>query len=734
MAKREQMGTGFEPGTVERIAGAVRYLFTGKEPIWFGPLNPLPPLAPEDQKPSVAGRQFDFPVGYNQRIRPRDGEAVTFAEMRSLADGYDIMRLVIETRKDQMAKLRWTIRPKDPKAKIDDRCKAITEFFASPDREHTWDEWLRMLLEDLFVIDAPALYARPTIGGQLYALEPIDGATIKRVIDEHGRTPLPPLPAYQQILKGVPAINYTRDELIYKPRNPRTHKLYGFSPVEQVIMTVNIALRRQVNQLQYYTEGNVPEALASVPKEWNPDQIAQFQMYWDTLLEGDTAARRHLKFIPDGVNYKETKAPPLKDDYDEWLARVICFAFSIEPTPFVKQQNRATAQTAREQSLQEGLAPIMQWVNTLCDSIVVRYFKAPDLEFTWQEEESQSPLEAAQVSQIYLSGKVLTPDEVRQDLGRDPLTPEERAAAFPAPPMLATPEEDNPAKPGDEKTPEPPASEKVTKVKKKPAVTTIDRERPAIVKLRAKLDKVVAGFLKDKAKDIAAQVVAAKDQIGKSDADEVRRILEALNFDDWAVLVGDVADIVEKLTKEGAAAAIAQIGLEDDKSMVSLVNEQAVQWAEERAAEWVGKKRLDDGSLIDNPDAQWRIDESTREMLGSTVTQAMEEGWSNDRLADEIAAAHAFSPERAEMIARTETAFADVQGNLLAYKQSGQVQGKKWLTAADCCDECQELDGMEVGIDDDFPKDGGDGPPLHPNCRCDIVPILIDEPNNDSEG
>lgn len=732
MAKREQMGTGFEPGTVERIAGAVRYMFTGKEPVWFGPMNPLPPMAPEDQKPSVAGRQLDYPVGYNQRTRPRDGEAVTFADMRAFADGYDIMRLVIETRKDQMAKLKWAIRPKDAKAQIDDRCKAITEFFTSPDREHTWDEWLRMLLEDLFVIDAPALYARPTIGGKLYSLEPIDGATIKRVIDEHGRTPLPPLPAYQQILKGVPAIDYTRDELIYKPRNPRTHKLYGFSPVEQVIMTVNIALRRQVNQLQYYTEGNVPEALASVPKEWNPDQIAQFQLYWDTLLEGDTAARRHLKFIPDGVTYKETKAPPLKDEYDEWLARVICFAFSIAPTPFVKQQNRATAETAQQQSLEEGLAPIMQWVKGLGDAIITRYFGAADLEFNWQEEESQSPLEQAQIAQIYSSIKVLTPDEIRQDLGLDPMTPEERAAAFPAPPpMLAAPEEGDPANQDEPKKPEPPESEKVAKVKKKPAVTTIDRDRPAIVKLRDKLDKVVAGFLTDKAKNIAAQVVAAKEQIGKSEVDDIRRILEALNFDDWAVLVGDVADIVEKLTKEGAAAAIAQIGLEDDKSMVNLVNEQAVQWAEERAAEWVGKKRLEDGSLIDNPDAQWRIDESTREMLSSTVTQAMEEGWSNDRLADEIEAAHAFSPERAEMIARTETAFADVQGNLIAYKQSGQVQGKKWLTAADCCDECQELDGMEVGIDDAFPKDGGDGPPLHPNCRCDVVPILTDDQENE---
>jgi uncharacterized protein (DUF2236 family) len=59
--------------------------------------------------------------------------------------------------------------------------------------------------------------------------------------------------------------------------------------------------QRQIYQLQYYTEGNVPEALIGVPENWNPDQIRQFQAYWDSLNAGDTAERRHAKFVPGGV-------------------------------------------------------------------------------------------------------------------------------------------------------------------------------------------------------------------------------------------------------------------------------------------------------------------------------------------------------------------------------------------------------------------------------------------------
>jgi PAS domain-containing protein len=93
------------------------------------------------------------------------------------------------------------------------------------------------------------------------------------VLDVTGRTPLPPDPAYQQILKGIPAVDYTADDLVYMVRNPRVWKIYGYSPVEQVITTVNIALRRQVSQLAFYTEGNVPEALGQVPDTWTPKQI-----------------------------------------------------------------------------------------------------------------------------------------------------------------------------------------------------------------------------------------------------------------------------------------------------------------------------------------------------------------------------------------------------------------------------------------------------------------------------
>jgi phage portal protein BeeE len=94
------------------------------------------------------------------------------------------------------------------------------------------------------------------------------------MVDETGRRPRGAgRIAFQQVIKGVAWANLTDDELIYAPRNPRPNHNYGFSPVEQIIVTINTAVRRQAAQLAYFTEGNTPAGPLNGPEGWNPDQI-----------------------------------------------------------------------------------------------------------------------------------------------------------------------------------------------------------------------------------------------------------------------------------------------------------------------------------------------------------------------------------------------------------------------------------------------------------------------------
>src|ERR1700758_1832604 len=215
-----------------------------------GSFSPSYPLVPPEREQV---RLWDYPVGYNTIYTPRAYDAIGFDELRALAESHDITRLAIETRKDQIEKLDWTIRSRNEKstgAEAASRIDRLTEFWRCPDGEQPFATWLREALEDVLVLDAPAFEIRRNRGGDIIGLDVVDGSTIKVLLDDTGRPPQPPAPAYEQIIHGRPWRLLTRDELIYMPRNARPHKAYGFGPVEQIVLTVNIGLRRQIMQLQ----------------------------------------------------------------------------------------------------------------------------------------------------------------------------------------------------------------------------------------------------------------------------------------------------------------------------------------------------------------------------------------------------------------------------------------------------------------------------------------------------
>jgi SPP1 gp7 family putative phage head morphogenesis protein len=121
-----------------------------------------------------------------------------------------------------------------------------------------------------------------------------------------------------------------------------------------------------------------------------------------------------------------------------------------------------------------------------------------------------------------------------------------------------------------------------------------------------------------------------------------------------------------------------------------------------------------------------RVADTTIEEVQALVGRGAAEGWSNERLAEELGKlAEIRSPERALLIARTETAAAYSRGSLLAYQQSGVVEQVEWLATldADTSAECRALHGTRRPLDGEF-ADGTLHPPRHPRCRCALVPIV----------
>lgn len=217
------------------------------------------------------------------------------------------------------------------------------------------------------------------------------------------------------------------------------------------------------------------------------------------------------------------------------------------------------------------------------------------------------------------------------------------------------------------------------------------------------------------------------------------RIVKALNFDAYEDIPERIESSLESCFGEAAEHAIDGVYIHVDDNVkrddaFDLANADASEYAKTRSAELVGRKWVN-GKLVQNPNAKWRITDTTRDGIQSLVEKAYETGLTPAALKEELKNNYVFSDSRASMIARTELNFASSNGTLSGWKNSGVVEYKEWIVGDDHEDEDECSDNEDAGlipIEDDFPS-GDDSPPAHPNCNCSMSATLFEQDEQGSE-
>jgi SPP1 gp7 family putative phage head morphogenesis protein len=105
--------------------------------------------------------------------------------------------------------------------------------------------------------------------------------------------------------------------------------------------------------------------------------------------------------------------------------------------------------------------------------------------------------------------------------------------------------------------------------------------------------------------------------------------------------------------------------------------------------------------------------------LKRELRTAWEKGETMPQIAKRIREVTGLAKNKAITIARTETLRAGNSASVDRYKRVG-VTKVEWVTALDdrLCEECESLHG-EIFDMDNIPD-----LPVHPNCRCTVVPII----------
>lgn len=443
----------------------------------FGPGSPLNPAALDAVRPDSGRpppRIYEYPVSWN--LTGSSNRLTSWQLLRDAADGVSLFRRCVQIRKDHMGGLDWDIiigqsaieaaqRSEGPKVgradlekKLRDRLSPEIDraaaFLEMPDRANGYDfsQWLSMLLEESFVLDAVAIYPRRTYGGDLWSLEVLDGSTIKPLLDERGGRPMSPAPAYQQILYGFPRGEFTADierdpetgtemipgaypsdQLIYSRRVVRVWTPYGYSAVEQALDDGDLYLKRHRWMKSEYTEGVSVSGLFKIAAEsntamWSPEQVIQYERAYNDALSGNQAERLRARFLPPGVEPADggdnltAMAEKYKPEYDLHLIKLLASHFDTT----LPELGFTEAKGLGSEGYHEGQAdvqhrktrPIIKYVESLLTGVLRAYAGMPrELEFRFLGLDDEEDPGADDVEGKRLTTGTKTLNERRDDLG-----------------------------------------------------------------------------------------------------------------------------------------------------------------------------------------------------------------------------------------------------------------------------------------------------------------------------
>ena len=429
----------------------------------FGPGNPIIPGAINPVNPATGRpepRRYEYQVAQNINIVPT--RLVPFSTLRAAGDSIDILRRCIEVTKSKMNGLQFDIvlgsdasekiaaesggdhvrAMAKAREKYTDEINRLREFWENPDKAngYTWQDWINIAIEDILVIDALAIYPQPTVGGDLYGFQILDGSTIKPLIDDRGMRPMPPNAAFQQILYGFPRSEFsateedpkadgefTADQLAYMVRNRRSTTVYGFSPVERALPLADIYLRRQQWIRAEYTDGVMPELMFTTDEDWgtNPDLLLAYERILNDDLAGQTEQRKRARLLPKGLTpiVNEGYGEKFKDTLDDYLVTSICGHFGVQPaeigfSPKAGLGGSGFSEGQAENGEALGIGPLANWISKQLTNLSYTYLGMPrELEFKLLTSERRDTEENARKNEIEVRSGGKSINERRSELG-----------------------------------------------------------------------------------------------------------------------------------------------------------------------------------------------------------------------------------------------------------------------------------------------------------------------------
>lgn len=325
--------------------------------------------------------------------------------------------------------------------KRDKDIRRINDLLSNPDpwftETRTWEALMKKVLTDLLTIDRGAILIIRDDQGNIQGLMPVDGATLRPVVDEFGF--MDDDYAYVQIAdKGAPHLYFNRRDTIIMSMNPVTdikYFGYGISALETLYQQVLADLYIDKGNYDYYRKGgSIPEGFISVEPPVSRDgktfQIDQLQLdamqrQMQSIMMGDYT---QVPFVSGGkvswIDFKGKRRDMQFKELALYLVQKICAVFQVSPQDvgIFENVNRSTASVQAELTMSKGLEPLMQTISDFITEQVISELRPEgDLKLWFENTDLEKEKTKWNMTQQQLVVGATFINEYRASLGKHPV-------------------------------------------------------------------------------------------------------------------------------------------------------------------------------------------------------------------------------------------------------------------------------------------------------------------------
>ncbi len=671
------------------------------------------------------------------------------------------VEMCISTIVDETSSVPYVIAVKEgitPTPEHDKQIEHVKSFYENPNtNKESFDEIRRKYIRDILEVDSGVLIKMFNIKEEMVEMMARDGSTFTKNPDIFGRivdrddliidpniattnkemTLMEPgwitaadareKAAYFQYgwITGARPVPFGKKEIVWFERNPRTDSIYGRSPVEVLMNTIQTLIYAIEHNLEYFSDNSIPKGIIGLDGA-DAEAIKAFKKQWEQQQRTkDSAGNWKKKFhnlpivgkTPVFTRLQFTNAELELIESQKWWAKMVwaCFGVTATELGYTEDAKGLANQIVQSNIFRKrAINPILRLEEYKHNHEILSEFEYPDIEFKFLMFDVEEETKKAALYKLQLEAGYKSINEIRREEGMDDVDwgnkmSEQERHEMDSEFNGSEEQEENRLKKqsklqsrtDDKKKTEKKSYQDNPLILREFEVIDSDRLERSIVYLMKENEKKIMGLIeKEVGKDTLMDI--------KSVDDIAKRIKELITFQ-------GLKTISDALIRDTFMK-----GWDDAEKQLErnfMVNNEAITFIQDYTFNNI--KGMTEEIVND-----LRQELERGIMAGEGIT----------KLKDRVSDVFDVGETRAEAIARTETNRAEGQGRLQAWKSSGETDYvKKWNAHLDerTSPICKRLNGQKVGINENFKdKQTGWEEPTHPahvNCRSTVLYVLKEE-------